>query len=1470
MTSTDVLAVVDATARVERRSNLRPSVTKYALDPGTNLMKLEGRLPFMHKSHQNDSGATESDRFEVQSLSDVVPTMAVGTSKIAERIKESRRPRHDQALDDMKHELGRITAELEPRIHQVSDNLKQQLIEEGKAVEELMSKAGTKKCLQSLSLVQLEELWSSVAQHTPSRQRCLQVFEEALDKIECDRCSMVTEVISHYGDVLQAIAYLLPEEVTKLMEDTAHAINLSLIANKKSYAALVRHLMIVELMKERELHEQWEAIVCEWKEEVCSDVTSKFRSYMESDAVRDPPELQKVKALLKAEQTAVTRQREELLNQFSAMKPPKATKLAIYEWNEKVLRLQHQLEHVHNTYLVQLQQCSEAAVQRCQQEMEKCKCFLMDSQACAGSTIYEVLNKHFVPPVEAYSTLLREQLQAAERSLDLVLGSQQAQFQALFQYAQGAASLWDSHVDAKDNTQRQHQDVLVKLRAQHDLENQNLEANLDIILDRLRQCSAKEALAGYLQEAHRLLSVIKEGYTNFHSHMLTEISKLKPLIREGLESYDSSLCKYLGVARHPAKGRKSKGQATKASYVSPSPHTSSRDSRRGARSRASTQSRATSVTSSSPSPLTSIVEEVIATSHGTSFYVQSLIEDTHLGPAIFLTQDEESEGMAGTFATEGLSISEEAFLCARNQLRASFLDQLEAWKVELTRRAEETVAGKLEETHTELDIRMHLHSPRLGRVDDIGHTRGAELVAHKDRVLRHSNAVLHELDETKSLVESLSDQQNKLMEQCTAELQTMEKSFHSADRLNSLKAMGAKLDELALKVCLNGYVFMFNPVATQHSDMLKTLGTAHLKTIQDVMADLLSSNNGFRASLKPFSEGGNYSQEEIEGFSRKMNKLSAKIEGVQASVSKEVLALTEVGQTQTQETVVLVKSHLQAHIMDVSFLEAISSALANAQVKIKSEVAVSNGQSQSISQLVQNLQVLVKQCDPVPGLERTEPSVLLAELPKVLDFFSTRVEYLCCKAHQRSRTGPDSEVPKGGTYSQSQGPISAVNITRSIMEAVTTKKRMDPEVELPPSHARHAKNSGSQTVLDTQPTAACKEGSGHKPESALHKRKQMAVERKNISFGSTGDEDGSDCRRFLPNIRAILVDVHTQLFQMAEVFYKQKGSRSVTRPDQLKETFELCMDHLTQRCQSYRTQAEEYRNDCIGELHEQLEQLMSTLEQVPLVVFSGVRRECQAKADKEWKAELDARLQKLEESSKAAASHVTSLCPAMGHPCQRQTLEQLCVAEQERHAKALETIKNNASALKVLGLAHAKVFILNLHATTKNLIDCVDLVTCPYDIVHGGKRLKPKQTVSQLIRESRQSQPATTEGISVFSSCPTCYLLATVSADAGSDTNNSNTAWPGLSKTELMTLLGFNDTEAFAITETLTSQKSSPIHHCVIKARDSVFQDYAVSLTDQLQSVSQSEQMESNKEEKRFDYWLQSVQRVKDLYKVLK
>ena len=42
-----------------------------------------------------------------------------------------------------------------------------------------------------------------------------------------------------------------------------------------------------------------------------------------------------------------------------------------------------------------------------------------------------------------------------------------------------------------------------------------------------------------------------------------------------------------------------------------------------------------------------------------------------------------------------------------------------------------------------------------------------------------------------------------------------------------------------------------------------------------------------------------------------------------------------------------------------------------------------------------------------------------------------------------------------------------------------------------------------------------------------------------------------------------------------------KGTRPPTRPDEIQENFEACIDSLIMKCQLYRAQAEEYRNDCI-------------------------------------------------------------------------------------------------------------------------------------------------------------------------------------------------------------------------------------------------------------------------------------------------
>lgn len=93
---------------------------------------------------------------------------------------------------------------------------------------------------------------------------------------------------------------------------------------------------------------------------------------------------------------------------------------------------------------------------------------------------------------------MREELQAVERSLDLVLNGQSTQFHSLYQYGQGVAHLWDTHRVTLEEKERSFQEDLEECRHQHDVENQNLEANLDVVLDRLRQ-SASQEVCTYVQ-----------------------------------------------------------------------------------------------------------------------------------------------------------------------------------------------------------------------------------------------------------------------------------------------------------------------------------------------------------------------------------------------------------------------------------------------------------------------------------------------------------------------------------------------------------------------------------------------------------------------------------------------------------------------------------------------------------------------------------------------------------------------------------------------------------------------------------------------------------------------------------------------------------------------------------------------------------------------------------------------------------
>jgi hypothetical protein len=56
----------------------------------------------------------------------------------------------------------------------------------------------------------------------------------------------VLEVLKSYAHQLVVIAYLLPPDVHRLIEEEAHAVNMAVIANRRSYTQLCLHLMTGE------------------------------------------------------------------------------------------------------------------------------------------------------------------------------------------------------------------------------------------------------------------------------------------------------------------------------------------------------------------------------------------------------------------------------------------------------------------------------------------------------------------------------------------------------------------------------------------------------------------------------------------------------------------------------------------------------------------------------------------------------------------------------------------------------------------------------------------------------------------------------------------------------------------------------------------------------------------------------------------------------------------------------------------------------------------------------------------------------------------------------------------------------------------------------------------------------------------------------------------------------------------------
>ncbi|KAM7451254.1 hypothetical protein ABFA07_001297 [Porites harrisoni] len=1401
---------------------------------------------------KNSTPESYFEALEVRGLPDT-PKSTQKRTNIIERLQSSRKERHESYLEDMYQEFGVINAELEPRILESCENLKELLLENDKEIEQLLQTIECDDDLLLHNLSDLEALWESVAEHSVHRQSWINELDVTLDQVEIDRGDLIRETLKGFNKILERVAHLMPPDVHRLLEREAQRVNSTILMNRRAYADLISNLLSADVERERQSYIAWQGRVEDWRQLKCREAIEKFNEFMNSSSVKDPSELKRKMELFTAEQSAVNKKRMELLESLRNMRPPNSTKSAVYQWNSALIDLNRQLEGVHARYKDIIQAEYDRVIEQCMDEINNVKEQFRTGGILDAVRTEEVMNESFLPLVGEKQTKFEHEVDKMERALDNLTSFHEMLIKSLFKFVQGAAHMWDLHEIGLARQERKLQEELEKNRRDHDGLNQVREANLDIIMDKMRQDSSEQALADSLQKALAALGEIKQLYSDFHGQQIQTSCSYPELVQEELTKYDGEVCKYFQVDRRRS-----------LSTLDPKPK---KKDKKEKRDHDKSKKKASTAMKTPPS-----IDDVLTTSNGTTFYIlvepgeHGLLPETPDGIKsmktcmTFLTDTQEEEDDEGVLPCyiESIILREDLFLELRRHLRMQFLEHLEEWKIQALDRANSVVSAKIEELNSELDLRLHLHEPRAARAEqDVHNVRAAELVMHRERVERHCKGVTTSLNEFKARFQQMVEEHDKETDIFKLSVQELEATFTSATKTHEL---------LVIQDQVSGRV-------EQYMDVIRTSLRKFRHDLDDMLSTLRNSNARFRKTFKVFSDGGNFSTDEVDEYRKKLERMANKIDTSEGSFMAELEGMETRRLEAATDYAGKLEDRFKNHLFDLTFMEKVTRWLTNTQVKVKSEVAFSNSQAKKLALYLSTFERHIDAVEK-PNLDKEQVTArqVQSSLIPILQTFHERSLYLNCllnpatpslailhaglkKNEEKKDEGKkEDKAPKGALKSKKSKKRLSQKV---LIESSEVGDALDPQSEesdkpkSSPSLSRVAKAAEDDgrpktvpaelkgTLKDQDKQGGRQRSAGNRKSSAS-RRDTMGprYDKKYLVFGEKMEED----RHFMARIRNILREGLEGLLATSEMYYRQKGQRTPTRPQAIHDNFDLCAEALVQRLTSYKTQSEEYHNSCIQELRSQLQKFSVMLVHLPPLLVQIIITDQLAELEKDRKTlENDYQL-RVQELEKRKNHHQSQLRPSLGHPHNRTEMDTLCASEERRRQEALDGAKQHAEALAKLEAQVASSFIEKLAQTCETMLLQFDAVLSLDDVEVGKVEPKPKST-KRLLREKMTGSEDDKDKLAPFPS--------------------GGTVWEGLPTNELVLE---ESVDKKIRTPTVKTVKTTQGHLAVIHSRNKAYDDYKEKFEARLKAIREAMNAQIQNEERWTRSWKRSISKIKELY----
>jgi hypothetical protein len=290
----------------------------------------------------------------------------------------------------------------------------------------------------------------------------------------------------------------------------------------------------------------------------------------------------------------------------------------------------------------------------------------------------------------------------------------------------------------------------------------------------------------------------------------------------------------------------------------------------------------------------------------------------------------------------------------KDKIRMNFINHLENWLKEAETRSSSLVIAKIDEVDKELELRLHLHEPRAKRAEmDIHNVRAVELLMHEERIDRHCAGIEEVIEGMQRKYEDLQDSLRDMSEKNKEEMANLEILFNNANKSVSLMALTEQLRRQKDK----------------YIEDIKTKLRNFRAKIDETLSMLRNSNAKFRFSFNSFSDGGNFSADEIDLHKKKLERMSVIIDTNETNMLKEMEKLEKKNLDEAIKLMNQFQDKFKYHLVDLQFIEKISRWLNETQVKIKTHVNESNKNAKNLSAMIADFERKIDACER-PSLDR--------------------------------------------------------------------------------------------------------------------------------------------------------------------------------------------------------------------------------------------------------------------------------------------------------------------------------------------------------------------------------------------------------------------------------------------------------------------------------------------------------------------